>query len=238
MIRKEKLRNEVIALRKSGLLYSEILKQVHVAKSTVSLWLHGVGLSKKQNQRLTEKKLAAILRGGQAKRAQRLQRTRDIYKAAESEVRQISKEQLWILGVGLYWAEGSKEKEHRPGSNMIFNNSDPAMIKVFLKWLVEVCEVSPINITLEIYIHENSVNQVKSVQNHWSEITGFPISALQRVYYKQNKISTNRKNIGNLYYGSLRVKVNASSVLLRRVTGWTRGIIRELEGRNLGNSCT
>ena len=228
MIRKETLKKEVISLRKNGLSYSEILKQIPVAKSTVSLWLRDVGLSKQQHQRLTEKRYAAILRGGQAKKEQRLQRTRDIYEAAEREVTHISEEQLWILGVGLYWAEGSKEKEHQPGSNMIFNNSDPAMIKVFLKWLVEVCKVGPENITLEIYIHENSINHVKSVQNHWSEVTGFPVASLQRVYYKQNKIRTNRKNIGNLYYGSLRVKVNASSALLRRVAGWTRGIVREL----------
>jgi hypothetical protein len=228
MIRKETLKKQVVALRKNGLSYSEILKQVPVAKSTVSLWLRDVGLSKQQHQRLTEKKIAAIIRGGQAKKAQRLQRTKDIYEAAEREVGRISKEQFWILGVGLYWAEGSKEKEHRPGTNLTFNNSDPAMIKVFLKWLIEVCKVNPVNMTLEIYIHKNSINQTPKVQEHWLKVTGFPIASLQRVYYKQNKIRTNRKNVGNLYYGTLRVKVNASSALLRRVAGWTRGIVREL----------
>ena len=228
MIRKDTQKKEVIALRRSGLSYSEILKQVPVAKSTVSLWLRDVGLSKQQHQRLTEKKIAAIIRGGQAKKEQRLQRTKDIYEAAEREVGHISKEQFWILGVGLYWAEGSKEKEHHPGTNLTFNNSDPTMIRVFLKWLFEVCKASPVNITLEIYIHKNSINKTPAVQEHWSKVTGFPVASLQRVYYKQNKILTNRKNIGDLYYGTLRVKVNASSALLRRVTGWTRGIVREL----------
>lgn len=39
-----------IELRKRGLSYSEILMQVPVAKSTLSIWLHSVGLSKTQNR--------------------------------------------------------------------------------------------------------------------------------------------------------------------------------------------
>ena len=61
---------KVIALnlRKQGFSYSEILERIPVAKSTLSLWLREVGLSKRQKQHLTQKKLDAAWRGGQVKR--------------------------------------------------------------------------------------------------------------------------------------------------------------------------
>ena len=55
------LKERAIKLRREGLSYSEILQKIPVAKSTLSLWLRSIGLSKKQVQRLTEKKLLAIL---------------------------------------------------------------------------------------------------------------------------------------------------------------------------------
>lgn len=55
MIFKSKLKEKAVALRKEGKVYSEILKEVPVAKSTLSLWLRDVGLAKAQKQRITQK---------------------------------------------------------------------------------------------------------------------------------------------------------------------------------------
>ena len=52
---KLKLKEKAVKFRKQGLSYSEILKQIPVAKSTLSLWLKSVNLSNKQSQRLAEK---------------------------------------------------------------------------------------------------------------------------------------------------------------------------------------
>ncbi len=50
MIPKKEERKKAIQLRKKGLSYSKILKQVPVAKSTLSLWLRSVGLTKRQKK--------------------------------------------------------------------------------------------------------------------------------------------------------------------------------------------
>ena len=55
---------KALELRRKGLTYKEILKQVPVAKSTLSLWLREVGLSKTQKQRITQKQIKASQRGG------------------------------------------------------------------------------------------------------------------------------------------------------------------------------
>lgn len=221
---KHDLRNRAIELRKSGLTYSEILKQIPVAKSTLSLWLQSVGLSKKQKQRITEKRLASAMRGGKAKHLQRLALVEQINGESAVEVGKISRRELWLMGIMLYWAEGSEEKENKPGSGMRFANSDPYMIQVFLDWLLLVVGVKRERINFEIYIHETKKNNIPRVVGAWSSYTGFPKEKFTRIYFKKNKINTKRKNIGDLYFGVLRVKVMSSSGLHRRINGWVYAV--------------
>ena len=215
---------KAIELRKKGLSYSEILQRVPVAKSTLAVWLHSVGLSKKQKQRLTEKKLASAMRGAAKKHEIRIQRTNTIFQNAAKDILNISKKELFLIGVALYWAEGSKEKKEHPGSGVQFSNSDPAMIKLFLKWLVEICAVPKEKIDFDIYIHESHKDNIKKVIAFWSERTEFPKKQFRHVYFKKNKINTKRKNTGKLYFGVLKVKVMASSDLNRKIAGWIKAI--------------
>ena len=223
-VKKEK----AIRLRKEGRSYSEILKEVSVAKSTLSEWLHDVGLSKKQFQRLTVKKLEAAKRGGLAKHIQRIEKVEQIHRKALLDITSISKRELWLIGIALYWAEGSKEKDYYPGSCVQFSNSDPKMIKLFLKWAKEVCKINDDKISIAIYLHQNSINNTEVVKKYWSKVTGFNVEKTGKVYYKKFKSKTNRRNVGNLYYGGIRVTVKASSGLLRQISGWTEAIVQSL----------
>jgi hypothetical protein len=114
------------------------MTEIPVAKSTISEWLHSVGLSKQQKQRLTEKKLASMKRGAEAKREKRLSLTKEIKRKARGEIGKITERELWLIGVMLYWAEGSKEKDYYPGSRVALINSDPDMIIIFLFWLKKI----------------------------------------------------------------------------------------------------
>lgn len=221
-------KEKAIKLRKEGKTYSEILKEIPIAKSTLSLWLRDVGLSKRQHQVLTRKKLIASKRGGIAKKLQRLNRIKLIKERAFNDIKHISNRELWLIGIVLYWAEGSKEKEYHPGSRLNFSNSDSNMIKLYLKWLKEVCKVPEHRIELEIYIHENSKNNIEKVKKYWSEVTSTPLHNFNKIYYKKNKIKTNRRNTGDLYYGGIRVTVKSSSDLVRQVAGWTEAIYKSV----------
>lgn len=227
---KTDLKTKAINLRKEGRTYSEILKHVSVAKSTLSEWFREVKLSKPQFQKLTEKKLQAAKRGGEAKRKQRIARMQAIREIALKDITHISKRELWLIGTVLYWAEGTKEKDFRPGASISFNNSDPRMIRIFIQWLVESCSIDKDRIKCEIYIHENSKNSANDARKYWSHVSGIPMDKIDKIYFKKNKIKkTNRKNIGNLYYGLLRVKVSASSSLLRQISGWTEAIVSKIK---------
>jgi len=167
-------------------------------------------------------------RGAIAKRNQRIEIASSIKSEAKREVAKISDRELWLIGVALYWAEGSKEKEHNIGQGVIFSNSDFSMIKVFLKWLKESIKIGEENIKYEIYIHENLRDEVRKVKQYWSMVTNAPLKEFKRIYFKKNKISTKRKNIAENYYGQLRIRVNKSTNLNRKIAGWIEGMIQSI----------
>ena len=217
-------KEKAIELRKRGFTYSEILQEVPVAKFTLSLWLHEVKLSKIQKQRITKKKIIAARRGGWVRRKQRLLRTKQIKERAQSEITRITKRELWLMGIMLYWAEGNKEKEDGPGSVVIFSNSDPRMIRIFIKWLDTCLKIPLEDIVFEIFIHQTHRNRIEEVKKYWANQTGVGWDKFDRIYFKKNKIKTKRKNVGKNYHGLVRVKIKRSTDLNRKIAGWIDSI--------------
>ncbi|NCN99787.1 helix-turn-helix domain-containing protein [Candidatus Falkowbacteria bacterium] len=215
---------KAIKLRKEGHSYSEILREVHVTKSTLSLWLRKIGLSRAQRQRLTDKKMAAMRRGWEKRRQTRILLTARIKNKAHLEIGKVNKRELWLLGAALYWAEGSKQKEHCVSTRVIFSNSDPFMIKVFLVWLQECCHVNSEDILFSIYFHESALHEKQKIQQYWSQVTGFSIFKFKQIFLKRHKVNTNRKNIGKDYFGLLKIIVKKSTNLNRKISGWVEGI--------------
>lgn len=226
---KNTLKEKAIKLRIEGLSYSEIRKQVKVSKSSLSLWLRSVGLTKRQKQRLTNKKWAAIRRGWEKWKNQRIRKTEIINKEAIIQIKKIKKteEKLFLMGIMLYWAEGAKEKQYRLGQGVSFSNSDFKMIKVFIEWLKACLKIPADRINFDIYIHDNSVHRMNEVRLFWSKVTGFPIQKFGKIYFKKHKIKTLRKNTDDNYHGLLRIKVSRSTYTNRRIAGWIEGIYQK-----------
>src|SRR3989338_4585685 len=173
MIKKLKEKEKAIELRKQGKTYSDILRMIPVAKSTLGLWLKDAKLSNSENQRFTEAKRLASLRGGQAKRKQRIEKQNQTLSTAKTEISHISEHDLFLMGIVLYWAEGAKEKEHRPGSGFEFSNMDSRIIQIFLIWLFKVCKIGKNMLIFNIFLHQTHKNRVEEVREYWSKITGF-----------------------------------------------------------------
>ncbi len=227
MLKKIELRNRAIALRKSGKTYSQILKNIPVAKSTLSIWLKDVGLAKSQKQRITKARLEAGIRGGLAKKNGRIALTQKIYEESAREIGKLSRRELWLIGIALYWAEGSKEKYYRPGIGVAFTNMDPIMIKFFLRWL-ELIGINKANLSFQIFIHDSQIINKSRIVSYWSSIMGINKSRLTSVYIKKGNINTKRKNVGKEYNGTIKIIVKQSSILLRKIQGWTNGVYKDI----------
>ncbi len=221
---KVKEKQKAIGLRSLGLSYSEISREVKASKASLSLWLRSVKLSPAHKHRLAQLQVASAIKGAQVKKQHRIDLVKSIIDKAATEVRPLNNSDLWLIGVILYWAEGSKDKAYLPGRGMIFTNSDPKMLALFLRWLVECVHVETDRIKFEIYLHDTHAYRVNAVRAYWSKAINRPLSTISRVYYKHGNINSNRKNRENTYNGLLRIKVAASSTLNRQVVGWVKGI--------------
>jgi hypothetical protein len=228
MIAKTKLKKEAILLRREGNTYGEILKKVPVAKSTLSLWLRDVGLAKKQVQRITEKRRSAQLRGGAKRREVRIAGSQRLIKESKSEIGRITSRDLFLIGVALYWAEGTKQKTHNVSQGLELINDDYKLLKVFLVWLHAI-QIDRSRIVFEIYLHEASRNREKEVIQYWTRQLQLPRSTRISVYFKRHKTRGLRRKPAEEYFGSLRIRVRASTDLNRQIRGWIDGIIENCQ---------
>lgn len=226
-------KEKAIEWRKKGATYSEILKEVPVSKSTLSLWLKKVGLSVPQKQRITEKRLAAQIRGALAKKQIRIDLVKQIKNEASAEIGHLNEKVFWMVGAALYWAEGSKQKEHSVSSPVIFSNSDAVMIKFFYKWLVEVCKIQANRIYFEIYTHENCNPEAAKI--FWSKTLNLDLDNFEKIRFKKDKGNSYRKNKGENYHGLLRIRVRNSTNLNRQIMGWVEGLSRAFLNYNINS---
>lgn len=220
-------KQKAIEWRKKGATYSEILKEVSVSKSTLSLWLKEVGLSVPQKQRITEKRLATQRKGALAKKQIRLDLIKQIESEADAEIGHLDDKVFWMVGVALYWAEGNKQKPHDVSCGVKFSNSDPLMVRYFYKWLTDICRLSIQDLTFEIYVHKGC--DVPEIKKFWSDELDLDISCFEKIRFKPNKFRSYRKNTGEEYHGLVRINVKSSANLNRRIMGWVKGLCNQFK---------
>jgi hypothetical protein len=208
---------KAVLLRKNGYTYSEILRQVPVAKSTLSLWLRKVGLAKEQKQKLSVKKLAAAQRGWQSRKNHRLAQIDSLYATEQAVVGKISHREAFLIGTALYWAEGSKQKDHNVSARVNFDNTDARMVMIFMIWLDTICNVKKEDLVFQLYIHQSG--DTAAALLYWRNNLNIPDVEI-RVYFKKNAVKTNRKNTGVEYHGLMRVTVRRSTKLNRKISAW------------------
>ena len=229
MIAKTKAKEEAYRLRKTGCSYNEILQKVPVSKSTLSVWLRGLGIAKRQKQRLTAKRKAAQEKAQRACREKRIRKETTIIENAKKEIIEISRKDLWLIGTALYWAEGTKQKSTNVSQRVTFNNADPEMIVIFDRWLKEICDIPKENLTYSIYMHRTA-NRNK-IKIFWENLINQKIN---RIYFKNHNPKTNRKNIEDSYNGLLRIDVKRSTDFNRKIKGWVKGITENLKNNHWG----
>lgn len=227
-------KNIAIEMRRKGMSYSEIENQIHVPKSTLSFWLKNLKLTPEQTKKLDQNKIEGLKRGSVKKIRKTLQMIADIKKSSASDIKGITKKELWLMGIILYWRErllSGNENDLRKGVK--FTSSDPYLIKFFLKWLKEIGGIKNDEIQFDIFVGKDKKSAIHEIIEFWSEVVGVPEQYIFRIYFLKNKPKNKLKNkkkerkiINKTNFGLLRIRVKASSMLARQIAGWVRGIIR------------
>ncbi|MFE2441065.1 hypothetical protein ACFXDF_03190 [Streptomyces sp. NPDC059426] len=218
---KDDLRARAREMRLRGMTYDRIQLELGCSKSSISLWVRD--LPKPDRPPRTREEASAIAkRGWEATLRQREIERQRTKLAAAREVGKLTGRELFLVGVGLYWSEGSKSKPHNPTERATFINSDPDMIQLYLAWL-SLLGVEPERLRYRVMIHESA--QVADAERYWAELIGVDVTTLERTTLKKHNPKTVRKNVGEGYRGCLVVRVLKSADLYRRIEGWWYGIV-------------
>lgn len=229
-------KNIATDLRTRGLSYTEIRGRISVPKSTLSYWLKGLQLTGPQKQRLREKRLQ-IARANSEKRILRTDEAiTTAWKSSAGDIKEISKRELWLMGVMLYWRErcaSGTTEDVRKGVR--FTSSNPYLIKLFLKWLQEIGRLDDKEIKFDIFADSNKKDEIPNMIKHWASVTDFPEEYFSRIYFHKPKIKRRVRNFSNRTpFGLLRVRVKASSMMARQISGWVKGIQKYYWGHTDG----
>ncbi len=130
---KDDLRGKARELRLQGMTYDQIQVELGCSKSSISLWVRD--LPKPEPRYTKEERLARMNAGLAGLRASQDQERLETKRAARESMGELSDRELFIAGVTLYWAEGMKDKSYSRRESLLFINSDPNVIKVYLRWL-------------------------------------------------------------------------------------------------------
>lgn len=226
MIPKLEERMTVEKLRKQGLSYREIMQQVAVSKSSISLWCKNIQLTHSQKEKLKGKRPKGYL-GALANRIKRQSEIILIKRGAATEINELTFDEFKIAGATLYWGEG--DKKHSAG----VTNSDPQLIKFMMKWFRDVCKVPEAKFKLSIYYH--SGQNEEEIKKYWSSLTRVPLSQFHKSIFKKEGTGY-RKNI--LYKGTLKIRI-CDENLRHRILTWIEKIyetgVRSSVGRATGS---
>ena len=215
---KDGLRARARELRDQGLDYEEIAAALGVAKGSVSRWVRDLPVPERLSYTECRKRSAAgARRYWAAERPAREARRAAVREAAATQIGDLTSRELLIAGAIAYWCEGAKSKSHRRSDRVTFINSDPDLIRFFLRFL-DAAGTARTNLSFRIYIHESA--DVTAAQRFWLEITEAPADQFCTPTLKRHNPKTVRKNVGEDYHGCLRIDVYHSADLYRQIEGW------------------
>lgn len=190
-------KQQAIKLRHQGHSLVEISQLLNVAKSTASVWTKGLQLNAAAQLKLRDKVRAGVIKSSQNQHAKTNAERNFYLKQGEGLLKELasSPKQSKLSLALLYWCEGGKSSD-----NMLkFSNSDPALIKYYLRLLQDGFKISPKKLKALIHLHayHSEPEQIK----FWSKVTSIPKTQFYNSYKKPNSA----KRIKSGYQGCITI---------------------------------
>ncbi|MDZ4671469.1 MAG: hypothetical protein SH821_11415 [Phototrophicales bacterium] len=187
MVVKRETREQARQLRAQGISIISIAKQLGVAKSSVSHWVCDIELTPAQIETLKQNqhRTPAQLNGSKTNYTKALTQR----KLWQEEGRANAREQRGLHEVGcmLYWAEGAKGR-----SSIIFVNSDPEMMKLFIRFLRQEMNIPEEDFIVILHCHTHDKAEWERMTTYWLRILGLTQQNMRNINVKQG--SNSRKN--------------------------------------------
>lgn len=129
----------------------------------------------------------------------------------------IKEQKLKVAGIMLYWGEGSKNN-----SMVDLANSDPDMIKVFLRFLRDICGVDEDRLRAQLYCYSNQ--NLEFIKSFWQRVTKIPGDKFCKPYIRNDFLP---EKIGKMKYGLVHVRY-ADKKLLLQIKKWIDDYLKNI----------
>jgi transcriptional regulator with XRE-family HTH domain len=201
-MKKNKLFNKAYILRRKGYSLREVSEKLKISKSTASLWLSGVEIGKNGQKRILRQKEKAIINLRKFKENQKrnylenIKNNCDVLKGKN----RFKKNDLKIFLAMLFWGEGSKNERR-----LVFINSDPEMIRVYLSLLRSSYEINEKKLRAVLHLH--AYHKIFECKKFWSDLTKIDENRIS-IYKKKNTRKRTRENYQgciSIRYGDVRI---------------------------------
>jgi len=210
-------------LRQEGLAYHEIASELGVSKSSVSLWVRDIPRPERLSYEECAKRQAAGVAAYWSQERPRRAASREAIRADEQQaIGPLSDREILIAGAIAYWCEGTKSKPYRRSGRVVFINSDPRLIRFYLRFL-RSAGIKEDQLAFGLSIHESA--DVPAAQEFWLQVTQADPAQFHRPNLKRHNPNTVRLNTGANYHGCLRIEVLRSGHLYKRIEGWCDAIL-------------
>jgi len=200
------LKERAITLRLSGQSYSQIQKTLGLkSKGTLSLWFKNLVLTKnaklllEKNNKLAHDRGLFIFNENRTKSI--ILENKNFVKEGIKMITRLNQNSLLLIGIILYWAEGTKSE--KSNTCLSFSNSDPDMIASFVRFLINFLGIKKEKIRGGIHLYpDTNINQSKK---YWSKITSLP----EEKFYIITQVSLssqNKRPYNKLPYGTAVIR--------------------------------
>ena len=213
LLEKEKAR----AMRKEGKSINQIVKEANLSKGSVSVWVRDIVLTEEQKKKISERgrSIEAIERRRKIRLFNEEKKRRIVVDKAKKDFSRISLKELKLIGIILYLGKGAKSKRN----TVAVANSDPAIIKIMMRFLREICKVPEKKLCGHIHTFAHA-NVVKT-EKYWSGVTGIPRRQFYKTYIKPSAASLQKRQ--TLPYGTFDLSVHDTKLRLM-IMGWIEKI--------------
>jgi len=204
-------------LRRDGLSINHIVKITGYSKASVSVWVRDIVLTKDQRDKVSlngrsvdsiEKRRVSRIKNEETK-------SKNILESAKKDFNFVTKSELKLIGISIYIGEGAKSKKGTVG----VSSSDPAIIKIMIRFFKEICRVPNEKFRIQVHTFEHA--NISEVEKYWSQVTSIPISQFYKTYIKTSSASLHKRN--TLPHGTIDLTINDSKLRLV-ILGWIERI--------------
>lgn len=217
---KEKLKAR--QLRREGESIKVIAKVLKVSVGSVSLWCNDITLNEEQINRLRIRvqdpyygKKKAYL---EKIKSEMIQKVDSLRLQGIAEVGQLSKRDIFLIGIALYWGEGFK-KDHQVG----LASSDVNIAKMYIYWLEKCFNITRQELIVRITANYKYKPFIDAIEDYWSECLCIPKNSFSKPFYQRTRWKKIFEHESN-YHGVIRIKVKRSVNLLRKIYGYIEGL--------------